>query len=82
MSPAVQTIAQELNINLPGIIDQLDQKEEFLACCQNYVDQATTIQALPFLTYLRKNGFPIVSKAICHFILKTNPSMLTRTLVA
>ena len=82
MTPAVHTISQELNINLPSIVEQLDQKEEFMTCCQDYLDQADMVQALPFLTYLRKNGFPIVAQAICQFIIKTDPSTLTRTLAA
>jgi len=82
MTPATQTIATELNLDLGGIAKQLIEKDKFFKVCDGFVAEGGKIEPLAFCVYLRKHGFPMVAKAICQFYINTNPGALSTLLAA
>ena len=82
MTTETETLAMELNLNLDSIAKQLLEKDRFLEVCTKFVQEDHPIEALGFCMYLRKNGFPLVAKTICHFFMKTNPGALSQVIAA
>jgi hypothetical protein len=79
---AVEKISSEIGIDLESILPQLENPSHFTLVCQNFVEQTEQIQPLAFLSFLRKNGFPLLAKLICRSILQTRPEILSRVLAA
>ncbi len=82
MSPAVMTISIALDVDLGSILPKIEKKQEFIGCCEKFVEQNEDIKALRFCAFLRNNGFPVVAKTICQYLMQTNPGLLSRTLAA
>lgn len=81
---AVERISLDLEINLDRLIPHLATPEKFVDCCDTFVSEIDAagrqIEALPFCTFLRKNGFLMEAKTICQWFISTNPAALTKTL--